>query len=346
MKKFIYLLFALLALAAVVSCGKDDADGDVVDLGHETITTGAARDVDITTAVVDGNLRVTDDVLRDCTFGVIYSTQPGLDIDHCTGQQTSRSLEGQRFTVTLTGLRPETKYYYRAFVCIGSNYVYGTEKSFTTKETSYAYVDLGLPSGTLWATCNVGADNPEDYGYHFAWGEVVPKSTYTFSTYKWMKSGYSDWTGCSKYTIPDGQTSGCWYSNGTFVGDNKTELDLEDDAAYMNWGEGWRMPSRAQWYELSDTNNCTWTWTKLNGKNGYLVESKRNEASLFLPAAGYQLDRYKGADSEGDYWSRSLVTSNTSRAYQMGFAWGDVDNEVEPRGSGFSVRPVLLSASE
>lgn len=212
-------------------------------------------------------------------------------------------------------------------------------------EKPHEYVDLGLPSGTLWATTNVGASEPEDYGYYFAWGEVEPKSTCNWSTYKWMKEGYSDWEGCNKYTIADGQTSGCWYNNGTFVGDNKIELDLEDDAAYMNWGEGWRMPSRAQQDELRDTNNCTWTWTNINGKNGYLVKSKRNESSLFLPAAGYRNGGSLGdAGSWGIYWSRSLSPSSSDYASGLGFYSGYIDWYIDGRYFGFSVRPVRVLA--
>lgn len=201
------------------------------------------------------------------------------------------------------------------------------------------YVDLGLPSGTLWATCNVGADTPEDYGYYFAWGETQPKSMYNWSTYKWMKEGYSDWKGCSKYTVADNQTSGCWYNNGTFIGDNKTELDLEDDAAYMNWGEGWRMPSDAQLTELR--TNCIWTWTTQNGKNGYLVKSKNNGASLFLPAAGYYYDSsLYDAGSNGYYWSRSLYSGYSLSAYYVYFNSGGVLRDGNGRYYGRSVRPV------
>lgn len=176
----------------------------------------------------------------------------------------------------------------------------------------HAYVDLGLPSGTLWATTNVGASEPEDYGYYFAWGEVEPKSTYDWST-------YFD-SNCEKYNINGG----------------KTELDLEDDAAYMNWGEGWRMPSDAQLEELR--TNCTWTWDST--KKGYSVVGP-NKTSLFLPAAGFYYDSsLDDAGSYGYYWSRSLSTSSSRSAYYLGFSSGGVGWYGNGRYYGFSVRPV------
>ena len=204
------------------------------------------------------------------------------------------------------------------------------------KPEEHEYVDLGLPSGTLWATCNVGAESPEDYGYYFAWGEVEPKSTYDWSTYKWMKSGYSDKRGCNKYTIMDGQTSGCWYIYGTFRGDNKMELDLEDDAAYMNWGEGWRMPTDAQLTELR--TSCTWTWNST--KKGYTIVGPNNN-SLFLPAAGgYDNSSLNFAGSGGYYWSRSLSTSYSDSAYYVYFDTDVVHRINLFRYNGRSVRPV------
>lgn len=193
--------------------------------------------------------------------------------------------------------------------------------------SGHRYVDLGLPSGTLWATCNVGAESPEDYGYYFAWGEIEPKDTYNWSTYFDSVNGSS--SNFKKY----------------YNGGGKTELDLEDDAAYMNWGEGWRMPSRAQQDELRDTNNCSWTWTKINDKNGYLVKSKRNDSSLFLPAAGYRIEgSLSSAGAWGYYWSRSLYTSYSNYAYGLLFESSGNDWDGYGRYGGFSVRPVRVSS--
>ena len=134
----------------------------------------------------------------------------------------------------------------------------------------HEYVDLGLPSGLKWATCNVGATAPEEYGDYFAWGETETKATYDLSNYKWCNGTYESMT---KY---------CTNSEYGIV-DNKTTLELSDDAARVNWGGSWRMPTKAEQDELRNTDNCTWEWTTQNGVNGYKVTSKKNGNSIFLP---------------------------------------------------------------
>ena len=163
----------------------------------------------------------------------------------------------------------------------------------------HAYVDLGLPSGTLWATCNVGAETPDGYGDYFAWGETTPKTTYNWSTYKYCKVN-SDGrpSKLTKYNTS--------ISYGTV--DNLTLLQMRDDAATANWGSGWRTPTMEQWEEL--VNNTTSTWTTQNGVNGRLFTAN-NGASLFLPAAGGRWDsELVDAGYVGDYWSSSLYTDD------------------------------------
>ena len=217
-----------------------------------------------------------------------------------------------------------------------------TVTSGTTPDPgNHEWVDLGLPSGTLWATCNVGASSPEEYGDYFAWGETAPKDEYNWSTYKWMNAGQSNWRQINKYTFADGQTDACWYSNGTFVGDGKTELDPEDDAATANWGVDWQMPSLAQQYELIN-NNYTITIESIthNGVNGRLIMSRSNGNRIFLPAAGEDavLD-YAG--SNGNYWSRSLYTQYSDTACGLFFnQYYNVDWDFLSRCDGYTVRPV------
>ena len=194
----------------------------------------------------------------------------------------------------------------------------------------HEWVDLGLPSGTLWATCNVGANAPEEYGDYFAWGETAPKDYYVWGTYKWCNG--------SSTTLTKYCTSSSYGYNG-FV-DNKTELDPEDDAAYVNWGSSWRMPSLEQIQELFD--KCTWQWTQRNGVNGRLVTGP-NGNTMFLPAAGYWVESLGGAGSWGFYWSRTLYPDYSFGAYELLFGsermyWG-YDN----RGDGLSVRAVRVS---
>ena len=157
-------------------------------------------------------------------------------------------------------------------------------------EVSPDWVDLGLPSGVLWATHNVGANKPEAYGGYFAWGETEPKDDYTGNTYKWayVENGKMHYT---KYNTNS--------ANGDV--DNKTELEPEDDAATVNMGSEWRMPTRDEITELVD--NCTWEWTQLNGVNGYQVTGP-NGNSIFLPAAGESAKYSIGV--RGYYWSSSM----------------------------------------
>ena len=198
----------------------------------------------------------------------------------------------------------------------------------------HEYVDLGLPSGTLWATMNVGANSPEEYGDYFAWGETTPKSVYDWSTYKWCYSNR-----LTKY---------CSYSSygyNDFV-DNKTELDLEDDAAYVNWGPGWRMPSLDQIKEL--INRCDWQWITRNGVNGCLFTSRLNGVSLFLPAAGRIFGSKLGSTgSSGQYWARTKSSEdpNTANNLVIDPVYEPVAGNYLDRDAGRSIRAVCSSGS-
>ena len=192
-------------------------------------------------------------------------------------------------------------------------------------ENGYSWIDLGL--SVKWATCNVGASKPEDYGDYFAWGEVEPKEEYKWSTYKWCNGTYSTLTKYNTY-IEDGP-----------VVDNMTVLEVADDAAAINWGGTWRMPTQAEQSELR--SKCTWTWTTQNGVNGYKVTSKSNGNSIFMPAAGYRQVRepdYVG--SRSFYWSSSLDTGDPNYAYYLYFVSDNVSSRDYSRHLGYSVRPV------
>ena len=171
------------------------------------------------------------------------------------------------------------------------------------KHNGHEYVDLGLPSGLKWATCNVGATTPEEYG------DYLTKYCYNSD---YGKDGFTD---------------------------TKTVLDPEDDAATANWGGAWRMPTIAEQDELR--NNCTWTLTTQNGVNGYKVTGP-NGNSIFLPAAGFMYEGTLGdAGSGGIYWSSSLYIGDPSDAYGVVYFNSDnVDSDYSPRYFGQSVRPV------
>ena len=187
-------------------------------------------------------------------------------------------------------------------------------------------VDLGL--SVKWATMNVGASSPEDYGDYFAWGETTGynsgKTDFSWSTYKYCNGNSTSFT---KYCILP--------SSGTV--DSKTTLELSDDAAYANWGGTWRMPTYDELMELCAS--CTWTWTTQNGVNGYKVTGT-NGNSIFLPAAGYR-EKTDLKFSESYYWSSSLnYLSSSSSAWYVFFYSSNVGRSYGSRYRGQSVRPV------
>ncbi len=201
------------------------------------------------------------------------------------------------------------------------------------------YVDLGL--SVKWATCNVGASQPEQYGNYFAWGEVAPKYYYDMGSYKWWtivwiedeNGGFWDVKSINKYNVNKeyGKV------------DDKTTLDLSDDAARINMGGIWRMPTVAEQQEL--INKCTWSWIRKSGVYGYNVTSKINGNSIFLPAAGFYADNelIDNEDLAGCYASSSLSDEST-HFYVIGFGKSryltDQEESVFERSYGTSIRGV------
>ena len=177
----------------------------------------------------------------------------------------------------------------------------------------HEYVNLGLPSGLLWATCNVGATAPEAYGNYYAWGDVKTKSSYTSSNYSTYNLEITDISGNAQY-----------------------------DAATANWGGDWRMPTKDEVNELR--NNCTWTWTTQNSVNGYNVEGP-NGNSIFLPAAGYYSSQsFKDAGTRGFYWTSSDYINDfgiDNYAVSLTIKSTSYNNGGNDRGNGRSVRPVI-----
>lgn len=191
-------------------------------------------------------------------------------------------------------------------------------------------VDLGLPSGTLWATCNVGADTPQDYGQYFAWGELQPKNTYNWGTYIYCNNTATTMT---KYC------SDSSYGLDGFT-DNLTELESRDDVATASWGTNWQMPSFAQFRELLDEENTTTTWTTCEGVYGRLIRSKRYGSSIFLPATGYYYDSsLSSVGVGGNYWSRTSSYGNS--AYAMYLTERGMGTDFRMRSFGYTVRPVF-----
>ena len=342
MKKLFLLMLLPLAIS-VVSCEKDDDSSE----NGEGVTPNNPKDVSITSSadvqsyhsvVLKGFANGANGMVGFC-----YSeTDEDPNPDACPYVETSSIKSDNSYELTVDGLSPNTKYYYRAFATKDQMKVLAKEvKVFTTEEFKIEAVDLGL--SVKWANCNVGASAPEAYGDYFAWGETEPCYTSGHaqddpcSNWKSGKSGYN-W---SNYKYCNGScdtmTKYCFSSNYGNV-DNKTVLDAADDAATANWGGSWRMPTDTEMTELR--TKCTWTWTTKNGVNGCNVEGP-NGNSIFLPAAGYRYDSsLRSAGSNGYYWSSSLDANHSGRAYGLYFVSDDHDRDGSSRYCGFSVRAV------
>ena len=278
-----------------------------------TVTTSSATNVTTSSATIGGN--VTSDGGTTVTErGVCYSTSSSNPTTSNSKKSSGSGLGN--FTVNLSNLSAGTKYYVRAYAINEVGTSYGSTISFTTEQSSstsntengHQYVDLGL--SVKWATCNVGTTKPEGYGDYFAWGETRSKSYYNGSSYSYY--------------------------------DNPTTLPLSADAARVNWGGKWRMPTMHELEELR--SKCTWTWTTQNGVNGYKVTSNSNGNYIFLPAAGYRdLGSLYGDGDYGYYWSSSAYGADysTTALYLYFYStWKDRKNDY--KAAGRSVRPVCL----
>ena len=194
-------------------------------------------------------------------------------------------------------------------------------------ENGYAWVDLGL--SVKWATCNIGASKAEDYGSYFAWGETAPKDSYTWENYKWANGSKTTMT---KYCTDSN------YGNNGFT-DGKTTLEPEDDAATVNMGGNWRIPTVEEAKELVD--NCTWKWTSRNGINGYEVKSKTSDNSIFLPTTGYRcLGDLNMTQARGDFWLISLDTDYPCHGVYLSFGIDERTYLHNNRLDGRTIRAV------
>ena len=191
------------------------------------------------------------------------------------------------------------------------------------------YVDLGLPSGNLWATCNLGASSPEAYGDYYACGEVEPKQKYTYPNHKWYKEGTPS-LGFTKYNNEDG----------------KLTLEDEDDAVIQKLGNGWRTPTLADFRELTNQKLTTIKKTTLNGVAGYQITSKKNKKSIFIPCAGFKQDKPQTREISSSEEVAICMTNVRRIDYQVFNAWSFAfqDDRIgrygKRRPDGISVRPV------
>ena len=293
------------------------------------VTTYTPQNITQTSAVCGGDAIVTQG-LSLLELGVCWGidSNPTAENSHLSTTNWS-----DPYVCTITGLTPGTNYHVRAYALCGQEYYYGEEKTFATEEecdcnlTSGNWVDLGLPSGLLWATRNVGASSPTDYGKYIAWGETRPKSIYNWDSYKY---GYLDNNGnlhLTKYNTKSGYGPV----------DNLTTLQQGDDAATVNYGG--RMPTKEEWQELY--NNTTSRWVTINGVKGRCFTGL-NGNSLFLPAAGYRDGKnLYNVGRNGNYWSSTLRTDDPSYAWDFFFNSASYHMyNSDNRSDGVPVRPV------
>ena len=278
------------------TCGDDDIPAD-------TVETSDVTDITMTSATLYG--RVDPYYMANgATVGFILSTSPNPSLSNGQDLRAMEIDPKNRFFVEVKDLEMGTTYYFKAYLNTGT-YKTGLVKEFTTEDLA---VDLGL--GVKWASCNLGAKAPEEYGDYFAWGETEPKESYHRNAYKW-------WDG-KKYTL-DGR------------------LSKENDAASKKLGGNWRMPTMPEFREL--LFECRWEWTSRNGVKGYKVSGK-NGNSIFLPAAGEKwYDEIKYTEECGYYWtsdSAAYIGSSDS-IYLDGDIAEDTSNSAY---YGFSIRPV------
>ena len=343
MKRLFPFVAAMMIALISVSCNKNNPDNPG---RYPKPVTGKATQITSNSAVLEGTADLSalpDGVERGMVVSQTKDATTGNVI-----KLVSTDRGSNYYTVTVTGLKAGTEYYYKAFINAGGAYVEGEVKSFTTEKYKPVAIDLGLPSGLKWADCNVGANAQDDYGDYFAWGETEPyysrrepltwkdgkSAGYIWANYKFCSSGDSvENVELSKYNNNDARG----------IVDNKTTLDLADDAARANWGEGWRIPTIGDWEELLD--NCTIEWTSLGAASGRMVTGP-NGNSIFLPAAA----AFSGSDIDGIgiygmYWSSSLyiiipVFASTVTIDSPYSSMGSITKGYNHRCLGAPVRPV------
>lgn len=260
-----------------------------------------------------------------CSKGITvagFSIKKDGDTDYT--QYSAVPDENGNFSATIDGLTPNTSYAYYAFVIADDQTHTGNEYSFSTKQHEQVQlcpdnnhphlIDLGLPSGTKWACCNVGATNPRESGGYYAWGETEEKSVYNEETYTHY---ISEWN---------------------FVNIGSDIAGTQYDVAHVKWGDDWHMPNKDQFNEL--INNCSIEWTSENGVCGQKFVGN-NGGILFIPAAGiyYWSELLEDNNIFGSCWS-SNVSSEEGYAYCLYLGNGIYNCISEYRRSGRNVRPV------
>lgn len=324
LRTFVYVALVSALSISLVACDPDDGGENAVP--SVSVPEGYVNYFidDLTFDASASQAKVVFDINVDWTIGVVSPL--GVSVPWCTVTPVSGGAGLHKIMVSVTDNDLTSNRSAYIFLMSGMNKVAEILVTQEGKPDKYGPVDLGL--SVKWASCNVGAESPEDYGGYYAWGEIVEKDNYIWSTYKWCIGGFENLT---KYC------TNRKYGNA----DYRTVLDSEDDVAHVKWGDGWRMPTSDEIKEL--ISNCSWSWIYLNGVNGYKVTGP-NGNSIFLPAAGYRYDYNKkefiGRGSHGCYWSGTLRENGCYDAVYLNFSFSSHDWGGCYRSSGHTVRPV------
>ena len=331
MKTIFHKLFVCTLLVAACTEPDNEETPETPDVQILCIT-GEATFISANSAILNGNATIQNASASSAQAWFYYSSEAS---DAQTLQSTGSKVSagqlantGGDFSCNLNDLYPSSTYYYVASVSIDGQEVTGGVKSFLTeKAPDDATVDLGL--SVKWASCNLGASKPEEYGGYYQWAGTVDVTN---------RSYILDWDKCpyhTEYSYDIGWSK--YYSN---LSNNLTTLEASDDAATVHLGEAWRMPTDEEWTELLE--NCTWKWTTLNGVNGQMGTSKENGNTIFLPAGGYRrLDALHDEGSYGDYWSSSLYLDGQHNGCCAYLYSDGVFRYRYYRYYGYSIRPVL-----
>ncbi|MBQ4525874.1 MAG: hypothetical protein IJA00_07385 [Bacteroidaceae bacterium] len=336
-QKLFFLLLMGFSLCAFQACSDDDEMTDPSQNTTDIAMTGSVNECGYRHANVSGyinldslpeggnNLEVGIEIQSENSKPNHFEKKIAGSWSGKIDRETANSLRNKKFTVTFNGLDFATKYKYRLYVEYGGHTFWGNYNTLTTKDLiSSDAVDLGL--SVKWASCNVGASSPEDYGSYYAWGENNEKSDYSWNTYKWYDDSNDS---MSKY---------CTNSNSNTT-DGKTVLDIEDDVAHIKLGDNWRIPTLEEMKELFE--KCKWEWFTYRGIKGQLVTGPNGEC-IFLPAAGYRGDTdFYNRGTYGNYWLATLVEETDNYACGFYFTIGDsrwLNSSF--RYYGYTVRPV------
>lgn len=313
-KKYVaYPVFKLFDRYEILASPSVELNNEIIPVTENAVVKG----VDV---VLNGKLEGAIEYLDDnCSVGFLYGLNS--DLKNTGSRLVVHINENGQLRHNFRGLKEESTYYYCAYIRINDEYYYGDVKSFVTEKELEEFVDLGL--SVIWRGWNLGANQPEQYGNYYAWGETAPKGNYSWTTYFENPYGESnEWIGCSITSDIAG---------------------TEYDAATTTLGGVWRLPTKAEMQELID--KCTWEWYEINGVRGFFITGP-NSNHIFLPAAGNaDGESVSNAGSYGGYWTSTPSDDDSKATAGNLYFYGSdsyqlYNNQWSNRYSGRSIRPV------